>query len=327
MRSGFSFILSILAHGLVLAFGLVALPQARPFDTGELEALPIELVTIDELTDLTEGSKKSELAPVEAPQPLPEKAAPVPAPVEAEADSEVPVEAALEPEPEPEPEFVDDLAALIEEAPPEPEPEPEPEPIPEPEPEPDPAPEPEPEPEPTAVEETQIPPPAPKTRPKPPTDSALLKPQVTKPEEQKEFDPNDIEALLNKQDPAGGGTPDPSDAPQTFGSESGADESAMTQSEVEALKARLYQCWNPPRGVREAGSLQVTIGIKLSQDGRLAEPPRVVQAGFDQLSQLAAESAIRAVQICAPYDLLPRDKYHVWREIEFVFDPREMLGG
>jgi hypothetical protein len=46
------------------------------------------------------------------------------------------------------------------------------------------------------------------------------------------------------------------------------------------------------------------------------------------LTQIAAESAIRAVVQCAPFgDILRPEKYALWSEIEFVFDPREMLGG
>ena len=30
----------------------------------------------------------------------------------------------------------------------------------------------------------------------------------------------------------------------------------MTQSEIQALKARLYRCWNPPVAVREALTLR-----------------------------------------------------------------------
>ena len=101
----------------------------------------------------------------------------------------------------------------------------------------------------------------------------------------------------------------------------------MTQSEIEALKARLYQCWNPPRGVREATALRVQVAINLNPDGTLAAPPRVIGGGFEPLAQIAAESAVRAVQICAPYDILPPEKYHVWRSINFTFDPSQMLGG
>ncbi|MHA1189153.1 MAG: cell envelope biogenesis protein TolA, partial [Alphaproteobacteria bacterium] len=307
----------------IVAFGFVALPQAKPFDVSNIEALPVELVTLAEITDLTEGARDSEIPPLEVPQPRAEQEAPVEAPVEAEKPAEKIVEVAKEPEPQPEPE-------------------PEPEPIPEPEPEPDqvaalieepePKPavsEPEPTPEPEPVVEKKAPAPTPRLRPEPPKRVNLPKPPVVKKpdKEEAEFKLDDIAALLNKQEPAGGGDPEPATTPQTFGSDAGTDSSAMTQSEVEALKARLYQCWNPPRGVREAGSLRVTIGISLQPDGRLAAAPQVISSGFDPLSKLAAESAIRAVQICAPYDILPRDKYQSWREIEFVFDPREMLGG
>ena len=148
---------------------------------------------------------------------------------------------------------------------------------------------------------------------------------------QPSFDPDKIAALLNKQEPAGGGDPLPSIDPQTFGVREGSADAAMTQSEqdamIGALRNRLAQCWNPPRGVREAGSLRVTVGIVLSPDGSLAAQPRILDAGFDPLSQIAAESAVRAVQTCAPFDMLPADKYSAWRDIEFVFDPREMLGG
>ena len=145
------------------------------------------------------------------------------------------------------------------------------------------------------------------------------------------FNPDEIAALLNKQDPAGGGDPSPATMPQTFGANEGRINAAMTQSEqdamVGALRNRLAQCWNPPRGVREAGSLRVTIGIGLLPDGSLGAEPRILDASFDPLSQIAAESAIRAVQICAPYDMLPPERYSAWRDIEFIFDPREMLGG
>ena len=41
----------------------------------------------------------------------------------------------------------------------------------------------------------------------------------------------------------------------------------------------------------------------------------------------ALESAIRAVVQCAPFgDILRPETYALWNQIDFVFDPREMLG-
>jgi hypothetical protein len=102
----------------------------------------------------------------------------------------------------------------------------------------------------------------------------------------------------------------------------------MTQSELAALQARLYQCWSPPVAVREAGALVVTVRILLLPDGSLAGEPQIIDAGFHPLSQIASESAVRAVVQCAPFgDILRPEKYAVWQQIDFVFDPRQMLGG
>jgi hypothetical protein len=174
----------------------------------------------------------------------------------------------------------------------------------------------------------------PKARPTPPKPVAQPKPIPPKPQRPvvkvqpgEEFNPDDIAALLDKRQPAGGGDPVPAESPQTLGSVDGHANAAMTQNEIEALKARLYQCWNPPVGVREAGNLLVTVEINLMQDGSLATPPQVVGSGFDPLWQVAVDSALRAVQMCAPFDMLPPEKYSLWRDIEFTFDPREMMGG
>ena len=343
MRTGL--ILSIAGHVGLIAAGLVAFPEARPFIVPSVEALPVELVPVADLRDVVAGDREAEIKPEEAPQPKPKSQADVAAPKAADKPSTEVVEGAREPaekpirdvteQPRPEAPRQEAVAAPTKEAEPAPPP---PEPVAAPPKPAEPTVEPEPEPE-TAKEEIAPAPMPPKARPAPPRHVAAITPprhdpqRATRPEArtppapQPAFNPDDIAALLNKQESRGGGDPNPSSEPQTFGTSDGRIEAAMTQSEIDALKARLYSCWNPPRGVREAGQLTVTVSISLQPDGRLAAPPQVVGGGFDPLSQIAAESAVRAVQMCAPYDILPPEKYSLWREIEFIFDPSEMLGG
>ena len=325
MRVGLT--VSIVGHAVLLGFGLVAFPDAIPL-TENIEALPVELVDVAEVTDLLEGDEESKELPAEVPQPRPDVEAPQPAPPEEEV-AEEPVEAAREPAPpppppppelEPEP---DDIAALLpdleEPPPPEPEPPAEAALVP----------------EPTAPVEPNVPrprpePPQPVAEPEPQPEPEP-EPQIAQPQEpEPEFNPDDIAALLNKQQPAGGGDPMPSPEPQTIGSIDGQANAAMTQSEIAALKARLYRCWSPPIAVREAGALVVEVRISLLQDGSLAGPPIIigVAQASDPLAQVAAESAIRAVVQCAPFgDILRPETYALWNQIDFVFDPREMLGG
>jgi outer membrane biosynthesis protein TonB len=327
MRVGLA--VSILGHAAILAFSFIAFPEARPFVVTEIEALPVDLIEVADETDLLAGDKTSEELPEEKPQPKPEVAAALPSPEPAEKPAERPVEAAREPTPPPPP---------PPQAGPEPEPEPEPEAVaalPEPaEPavpeEAEPLPEAEPKPEERPPVEARVP----RARPNPPKQVARVeRPEkrsqpVEPPETRPEFNPDDITALLNKQEPAGGGDPVPAEEPQTLGSINGRAEAAMTQSELAALQARLYQCWSPPVAVREAGALVVTVRILLLPDGSLAGEPRIIDAGFHPLSQIASESAVRAVVQCAPFgDILRPEKYAVWQQIDFVFDPRQMLGG
>ena len=335
MRVGLT--VSIVGHAAILAFGFIAFPDALPFQTEKIEALPVELVSIAEETDLLEGDEDSQVAPTETPQPKPDIAAETPAPEPAEEPAPEPVEAAVEPTP----------------APPPPEPAAEPEPVPqpeeevaalpEPEPEPIPAEETEPLPEPVAEPAPPAPSPdIPRVRPDPPpTPIVEPEPEPAEPERdiadlipeeepEEQFDPNEIQALLNKTDPAGGGDPAPSPEPQTIGSIDGGAEAQMTQSEIAALKARLYRCWSPPVAVREAGALIVELRISLLPDGSLSGQPVILQVGLasSPLAQVAVESAIRAVTECAPFgDILRPEKYALWNQIDFVFDPREMLGG
>jgi colicin import membrane protein len=82
--------------------------------------------------------------------------------------------------------------------------------------------------------------------------------------------------------------------------------------------------------VREAESLVVEVRITLLPDGSLAGEPQLLSVGSvsNPLSQIAAEAAIRAVVQCAPFgDILRPEKYALWQQIDFVFDPRHMLGG
>ncbi len=70
---------SIIGHAVILGLGLVALSTNR-LESEKIDALPVDLVSIDEATDLLKGDKSSRVLPEEAPQPKPEVKSEVPAP-------------------------------------------------------------------------------------------------------------------------------------------------------------------------------------------------------------------------------------------------------
>ena len=98
------------------------------------------------------------------------------------------------------------------------------------------------------------------------------------------------------------------------------------------LQSKFERCWSPPAGAKDAESLIVKIRVWLTPEGQLIRPPQIVSQGFflsaeGSFYRVAAESALRAVRRCAPYDELPKDRYEEWADITFTFDPSEMLGG
>ena len=167
--------------------------------------------------------------------------------------------------------------------------------------------------------------PDPKTQQKAETPLPPKKPEPVKP--QPKFDASRIAALLDKRDPqrhsATGATL--SQTP-SLGTATGRSAS-LTQSEIDALRARIQQCWNPPAGLAEARDLVVVVRIRFNTDGSLSADPTLSNSGSHPTFQVAAESALRAVRRCAPYSFMPVAKYDVWKDVEVTFDPRDMFRG
>lgn len=144
---------------------------------------------------------------------------------------------------------------------------------------------------------------------------------------QPKFDPREMSALLDKRDPqrkaATGATIN--DSPSVGAPKATANQ--LTQNELDALRARLAQLWNPPAGAQNPQELVVQIRMKLKPDGTLAAPPMVTSSGQSALFMAARDSAIRAVFRGQPFDMLRPETYEVWRDIEITFDPRDMIRG
>jgi outer membrane biosynthesis protein TonB len=167
-----------------------------------------------------------------------------------------------------------------------------------------------------------------KKEPKPePKKEAKPQPKKPDPKPQPKFDANRIAALLDKRDPqrvaAAGDTLNHTLA---FGTATG-EASKLAQSELDALRARLRECWNPPAGATNAEKLRVPILIRFKQDGTLASPPQPENAAADSFMQAMIDSAVRATIRCQPYTMLSPAKYDLWKEIVVDFSLEGMFGG
>jgi len=99
----------------------------------------------------------------------------------------------------------------------------------------------------------------------------------------------------------------------------------LSQSEIDALRARLMALWSPPVGVQDPNELIVNVTVKLLPNGRLAGPPFARVNGRSVAAMASRDSAVRAVLTGQPFDMLKPEHYESWKEIELTFDPKDMF--
>jgi outer membrane biosynthesis protein TonB len=303
MKGGIT--ISTIAHAAILLWALVVF-AVKPFSVPPAESMPVDIISIADFSQMTAGAKNAPKK--DTPKPLVEKVA-EPKPVEDAtakvADKELitasmpkeakppepkpkPTEAKKEPEKKPEIESLQKADKKDEKKE-------------------------------SKKEEVKLPP----KKPEPKKEVAEKKPT----QEQPKFDADRIAALLDKRQPqrlaAAGNT---LSSMPSLGTATGS-APKLTMNEIDALRARIQQCWNPPAGAADAKDLIVEVRIRFNQDGSLAAAPTVSNRGSSSYFQVASESALRAVVRCAPYTFLPAAKYDAWKDVEVTFDPRDMYRG
>ncbi len=308
MKTGLT--ISALGHAAVLLWGLIAF-SAAPIESKPVESLPVDIISATDFSEITAGNRHA--PKVEKPKPLVEKVAearPVETPAPKIVEKPNIVTAAATPDP-PQPQEQEVKPA------------------------PDPKPKPEPKPKPQEAKK-EAPPKIDqigemlqkdeKKKPEPKKEEPKPAAKKTSPPQPK-FDANRIAALLDKREPQRQAA---SGAEISRTNSLGlpmASAPRLSQNELDALRARLRDCWILPAGAADAQDLVVQVRILFRQDGSLAADPTLLNRGSSPYFRVAAESALRAVRRCAPFSFLPVAKYEVWKDIEVTFDPRDMFRG
>jgi len=104
--------------------------------------------------------------------------------------------------------------------------------------------------------------------------------------------------------------------------------SELSISEIDAIAGRLRACWNLDPGAMGIEDMIVEIKAELNQDGsvRKVEIADMSRYGTDDHFRSVAESAKRAVYICAPYKILAdkyAEKYDLWKIMRLRFNPMD----
>lgn len=318
-----AFVVSAVLHFAILAAAIIQFGSVESFSTPAVAALPVELVTISEETDLTQGEVEAEAVVEEAATETVEAEAPpepeeMPGATGQEAEEIATDENARANAPEstaPEPESAPEAEAVVE-TPPEETPPPPPaetevaaiapeEAVPQPEAEPEP---------PAPVPETVVP----SRKPPPPKKKAVARREEASPDA---FNADRLSQLINRTDPSGGGS---GSSQASLGTATGRAAAQLTLSEMDALRAQMQRCYNPPIGVTNAQELIVKVRLRLAPDGFVESIDQTSANNIGPIYDVAADAARRAVLQCQPYRL-PAAKYDAWKDVEVTFDPRDLF--
>ena len=289
--------ISALLHAALLLWGLISF-AAKPLEAMPTEALPIDIISDKQFTEMAKGLKNAPkdtlpiplVEKVETPNPVEDSTAKITEKKEVKA-----VKAEAEPPP-PAPES----------KPPEPKPEKKQEP-----------------PKIDPIAETLKKEEAKKLA----EDKAKARAEQQKQRQQPKFDPNQIAALLDKRDPQRQAATGEALASKPSLGFSNGQAAQLSQSELDALRRRLGECWNPPVGAANGGNLKVVLRVLFKPDGSVATPPQLVAGTPSPYGPAMAESAKRAILTCQPFKMLRPEHYEQWKDIEITFDPRNMFGG
>jgi outer membrane biosynthesis protein TonB len=296
-----SLTISAIVHLVALGMCLVAF-AAQPLEAPATPTMAVNTISVKEFTELTKGVKDTPKLKVDDIKPVADK-----------IDT---------------PKAVDQVAAKVAENKPEIK---------------------------TDTSAKQQPKPDPKPDPKPVDKPAKAKPP--------DYKPDQIADLLKKKDAAQQPKPDdkassdtpPRDSPQfnadqvaalldkrapqrqmaaaetlnnqpNLGSSTGA-AAQLSQSEIDALRARISNCWSPPPGINAASKIYVVLRVLFKQDASMSREPVLVEGTASPLGPALAESAKRALLLCQPFTMLKPEHYDQWKDLELKFDPQELLGG
>ena len=153
--------------------------------------------------------------------------------------------------------------------------------------------------------------------------------QVSEFEKKELFDPNNIAALIDKSKIETAETINTNDK-VTQDQQKNLENTGLSLSEEDALKAQIFGCWSIPLGLPYNENLLVRIKLMLNPDGTVSQSEILDHARMNKPGQgfykVLAESALRAVKLCQPLRV-PTTGYERWKELQLNFDAREMLEG
>jgi outer membrane biosynthesis protein TonB len=92
---------------------------------------------------------------------------------------------------------------------------------------------------------------------------------------------------------------------------------------IAAFRRHLRTCSKLPASLSGSDDVKVKLRVLMTPDGRLAAEPILIEASASMKGPLLMQGAIRALQACQPYAMLPADRYGEWKVLDLSFTPQD----
>jgi hypothetical protein len=132
--------------------------------------------------------------------------------------------------------------------------------------------------------------------------------------------PPDLSPLPPGPAQAGNKGDDYFDAPAT-------DAADIASTLIAEFRRHLKTCSKLPASLSGADDVKVKLRVLMTPQGRLAAEPLLIEASASMKGPLLMQGAIRALQACQPYAMLPVDRYGEWKVLDLNFTPQDFTSG
>ena len=118
---------------------------------------------------------------------------------------------------------------------------------------------------------------------------------------------------------AKGGSGDHFDAPAS-------EKAEVDSSLISEFRRHLKTCSKLPASIAPSDKITITLRAFMTPKGRLAMKPILIEASASDKGPALMQSAISALEVCQPYEMLPADRYGEWKVLDLSFTPQDFAG-
>ena len=101
----------------------------------------------------------------------------------------------------------------------------------------------------------------------------------------------------------------------------------LASTVITAFRRHLKTCSKLPDSLSNSDDVMVKLRVLMTPEGRLAAEPVLIEGKASMKGVLLMQGAMRALQSCQPYAMLPADRYGEWKVLDLSFTPQDFTKG